>query len=212
MTNIRSYHGWHLPGAAAAQSSRDGDVLLAAGREGHRETLHRGRQPCPPQLRTGLYVNRMEDAIQVAHESHAAARGKNRCEKRSPLRHLPHFFHGVHVVRGELADVAIRPGHLKEPAIGRSAARAFLIIGLAPEHFHAGLAERNDELRRPRVIAHRLPVVPAFGGWTRRDPRLRTLLDDIVAVVNLAGFLIDAVEDVLIDRLLIVEKLAGLAV
>src|SRR5207253_1227242 len=79
-------------------------------------------------------------------------------------------------------------------------------------YFHAGLAERNDELSSAGVITHGLPVVPAFGRGTRRYPRFGALLDNIVAVVNLAGFLIDTVEDVLIDGFLVVEKLAGLAV
>ena len=111
-----------------------------------------------------------------------------------------------------LPTLPFDPGHLKEAPVRGGAARAFLEIRLAPEHFHAGLAERNDELRRCRVIAHGLPVVPAFGRGTRLHPRFRTLLDDIVAVVHLARLLVDAVEDVLVHGFLVVKKLAGLAI
>ncbi len=61
-------------------------------------------------------------------------------------------------------------------------------------------------------IAHGLPVVPAFGGGTGLHPFFGALLDDFIAVVDFAGFLIDAVEDVLEDGLFVVEEFAGLAV
>ena len=60
------------------------------------------------------------------------------------------------------------------------------------------------------VVAHRLPVVAAFGARARLDPLLDLLLDDVVAVGRRAGLRIDLVEDVLEDRLLVAEELAGL--
>src|SRR5580704_9940326 len=146
--HIRSDHSRHLPRAAAVQSRGDGEVWLAPGRERHGETLHRARQASPPQLRAGLYIYAMEDAIEVAHEGHAAAGREYRREKRSALGELPDFFQGSYIICRELADIPSRPGHLKEAPVGGSAARAGLKIGLAPEHLHAGLAQRNDELSR----------------------------------------------------------------
>ena len=62
------------------------------------------------------------------------------------------------------------------------------------------------------MIAHRLPVVSAFGARTGLNPLADLLLEDVAAISRLAGLRIDAGEDVLEDRLLEAEKLVRLAV
>ena len=54
--------------------------------------------------------------------------------------------------------------------------------------------------------------MPAFGARARLNPLLHLLLDDVVAVGDEAGLRIDAVVDVLEDRLLRAEELAVAAI
>ena len=56
------------------------------------------------------------------------------------------------------------------------------------------------------MIAHGLPVVSAFGAGAGLHPFFGALLHDFVAVVHLAGLLVDLVEDVLEDRLLVASR------
>ncbi len=63
-----------------------------------------------------------------------------------------------------------------------------------------------------RMIAHRLPVVPAFGARAGLNPDSGALFEDIVAIPDLAGLRIDLVEDVLEHRFVMAEILARLAV
>ena len=88
------------------------------------------------------------------------------------------------VERRELSDVAVGPGHFVEAPIGRRAARAFFEFDLAAGHFHAALAERNDQLPGGRVVAHGLPVVAAFGAGARLHPLAGLLLQDFAAIVG----------------------------
>ena len=82
----------------------------------------------------------------------------------------------------------------------------------AAHHLHATPAERNDELIGSRMIAHRLPVVSAFGARTRLNPFADLLLEDVAAIRWLSCLRIDAREDVLEDRFLKPEELVSLAV
>ena len=62
------------------------------------------------------------------------------------------------------------------------------------------------ELTRARMVAHRLPVVPALRARARLHPLPDLLLEDVAAIRRLAGLRIDAREDVLEDRLLEVRE------
>src|SRR5688572_7310793 len=57
------------PWTAAASSRRHGDILLVADAVGYREPLYRSREFGFPQHFAGLYVDRLEHLIAVAHES-----------------------------------------------------------------------------------------------------------------------------------------------
>ena len=81
-----------------------------------------------------------------------------------------------------------------------------------PDHLHAALAQRNDELAGSRMVAHGLPVVAAFGAGTGLNPLAGLLLEDVAAIGRLARLRIDPREDVLEDGFLEGEELAGLAV
>ena len=102
------------------------------------------------------------------------------------------------------------PGISRKRRSPAAAARAFLELDFPPGHLHAALAQRNDQLIRPRMVAHRLPVVPAFRARTRREPLPDALLQDVAAVSRLPGLRIDARKNVLKDGLLEPEKLARL--
>src|SRR5258708_5045685 len=77
------------------------------------------------------------------------------------------------------------------------AAGAVRDLQLSSVHLHARLAEGNDERARCRHIAHRLPVVAAFGARTRIDPLAGGLLEDVGAILGRAALRIDRLEHVL---------------
>ena len=62
------------------------------------------------------------------------------------------------------------------------------------------------------MVAHRLPVVSAFSAGTAVDPLPHLGVDDVLAVLGLAGAAVDAFPDVLEERLLVPEVTAGLAI
>src|SRR5579859_2869867 len=125
--------------------------------------LHRSPQAGLPKFRPGLHVDRLEVAVEVADEGHAARRGKHAREEGGALLDRPLLFHGAHVIRREFSDHAFLARHLEEMPAARAAARTFLELNLSPQHLHAALAERNDQLRTAWVVAHGLPVVATFG-------------------------------------------------
>lgn len=71
IANIRQDSSRHIPGAAAAEACRDGDVLFAADAERYRKSLHRRPQANLPERFTGTYVNGAEVAINIAHKGQA---------------------------------------------------------------------------------------------------------------------------------------------
>ena len=62
------------------------------------------------------------------------------------------------------------------------------------------------------VVAHRLPVVAAFGARAAVDPLADLVLDDVLPVARRAGLRVELLPDVLEDRFLVAEILAGLAI
>ena len=96
--------------------------------------------------------------------------------------------------------------------IARAAAGASLHFDLAAGHLHATLAEGDDQLLGAGVIAHRHPVVAAFGTGAGAEPLADLLFQNIAAVGEFAGLAIDAGEDVLVDGFVEVEIFAGDAV
>ena len=62
------------------------------------------------------------------------------------------------------------------------------------------------------MVAHGLPVVPALGARTAVDPLADLVIDDVLAVHRRARLRIEFLPDVLEDRLLVSEVLAGLAI
>src|SRR6266571_144717 len=212
MTHVRADGARNLPRAAAAEARRHRDVLPSGDAERDRITLDGRAEPRLPERFTGLHVERAERPIEIAHEPDAARRRQHRREERRALLAAPDFLHRLHVVRRELADVALAAGHLEETAVRAGAARSVGELDLAARHLHARLAERDDEQPRARVIAHRLPVVPALGAGTRLHPLAGLLLEDVAPVLRRAGLRVDRLEDVLEHRFLVAEEPAILPI
>ena len=187
MPDLRRDGARHLPRAAAAEPGRHRDVLLAVHREADRETLHGRRQPRIPEDLARLHVEGAEVAIEIADKRQAAGGRQHRGEERRALLVAPQLLHRADVVGGQLADVALRPGHLEEPAIRGDAAAALAELDLPAHDLHARLAQRNDQRVGRLVVAHRLPVVPAFGARARLNPLLDLLLDDVGPIGRHAG-------------------------
>src|SRR3984957_12836119 len=213
MMNVGRDEPGHLPGTTAAQAGRHRDVLLAVHAERNREALHRRSQPRLPQYFAGVHIHRFELAIQIAREHHAAGGGESSRQERSALFDGPELLHTRHIERGQLADVAAGPGHLvKAPPRAASTPAAFLQIDLLPVHRQATLAERDDQTIGPRMVAHGLPIVAAFGAGAGVDPFAQLLLYDVVAVVGLARLWIERIEHVLKYGFLVRDVLAGFAI
>src|SRR5207249_1291330 len=103
-------------------------------------------------------------------------------EERRTLLDRPRLLHRLDVERGQLADVAVGSGHLGIAPLTRRAARTFLELDLPPQHLHAALAQRNDELAGSGVVTHGLPVVAALRAGTRFYPLADLLLEDVAPV------------------------------
>ena len=58
------------------------------------------------------------------------------------------------------------------------------------------------------MVAHGLPVVAAFRAGTDLQPLPDLLLEDVIAVRGLARLRIDPGENILKDRLFVIEELA----
>src|SRR5207249_4559507 len=124
-------------------------------------------------------------------------------EIRRALLVTPDFLHRLHVVRGELPDVAVAAGHLEEPTVARGPTRSFFEFDLSRLHLHAGLAQRKNDDTRVRVEAHGLPVLAAFRAGARLHPRPDSHRHDVGPILRRAGLRIDAIPDVLVDRFLV---------
>src|SRR4029453_9343016 len=190
-------------------TSRHSHVLLPASAKGDRETLNGITEARLPEDLPCLDVEGAEVAIQIAHKRHAAGRAEHGCQECRSLLIAPHFLHRGHIVGGELADVAIRSGHLEKAPPSGCAAGVFNELRLARLNLHARLAQRNDQQARWLVIAHRLPVVPAFRARARRDPLIQLLSLNVRTIGRHARLRVDVREDVLEHGLFVPEVFAG---
>ena len=154
----------------------------------------------------------MKTAVEIADEGDAAAGGKHRGQEWRTLLEGPGFRHVLGVVGDELAHVPVRAGHEIEYLRCRGAATAQFDVHIMAAHQHAALAERNDQKIGWRIVAGGLPVVAAFRAWAGRDPLIGLLVQDVLAIGDLAGLGIDLAEDVLEQGLLFAQELAGDAV
>src|SRR5580704_4797739 len=103
--------------AAAAESGHHRDVLFSVDAVSHREALNRRAQACFPEHLPGLHIQNVDASIDVT-DQHPSARGRKRgSKKRRALLVLPHLIHALHVVRGELADVAVAARHRLEDSV-----------------------------------------------------------------------------------------------
>src|SRR5207244_1386104 len=102
-------------------------------------------EPRLPQRVAGPDVERPERAIEIADEADTARRGDHAGEVRRSLLAAPDLFHRLHIVGGELADVAVGAGHLEEAAVRARAAGTVREFQLAAVHLHARLTERNHQ-------------------------------------------------------------------
>src|SRR5690606_34542037 len=82
-----------------------------------------------------------------------------------------------------------------------------LLDGLRADR-DAALRERDDHLPRRTVEAHRLPIVAALGARAAVDPLSDLVLDDVLSVARPSGFTVEALPDVLEDRLDMVDVAA----
>ena len=95
---------------------------------------------------------------------------------------------------------------------GCAAARAVFKLHFPVGHLHAALSEGNNQQPSLRVVAHRLPAVPALHAGTHLGGPPQLLFDDVRPIRKLPGLWIDPAEDVLINGFVLGEKLSGLAV
>src|SRR5690606_3219877 len=199
----------HEARASAAEPGRDRDVLLAVDLVADREALHRRREARLPDDAAVAHVDRFELAVEVADEHEAAGRRQRGGQERRALLERPRLLHRVDVEGAEPADVAVAARHLVEApvrAAGAAAART-LLDGLRADR-DAALRERDDHLPRRTVEAHRLPIVAALGARAAVDPLSDLVLDDVLSVARPSGFTVEALPDVLEDRLDMVEVAA----
>ena len=90
---------------------------------GHGEALHGCAQARFPQHLARLHVENVHAAIDVPDQHPPARGGQRRREERRVLLVLPHLVHRLHVVRRQLADVAVGAGHRQELAVARRCRR-----------------------------------------------------------------------------------------
>src|SRR6185369_12123244 len=108
--------------------------------------------------------------------------GEHRSEKRRALLDRPVLLQGADIVGRQLADIAVGARHFEKAAVPGAAARILFEFHFAARHAHATLAQRDDQLRRLRVITHRLPVVAALGAGTDVEPMSDLLLQYVAAI------------------------------
>ncbi len=165
------------------------------------------------KMRAVAHVDRLEAAVEIAHERHAAAGRQHAREERGALLQRPGLLESVDVECRELADVAVRARHLVVLAVGAAAAAAArLLLDRLRAQRHAALAERNEHLARRAVKAHRVPVLAASRARARVDPLTHFGVEDVRAIARRAGLAIEARPHVLEDRFDVIEVGAALAV
>src|SRR5436190_6946298 len=143
--DFRRQRRWYEPRAAAAKPGGDRDVLPSVDRERNGEALHRGGQTRGPEDPAGVDVHRLEGAIEIADERHAAGGGEHGGEERRALLQRPLLGQRVHVERGQPADVAVGARHLVEAAVGaHGTAAARLLLDALRADRDVALVERND--------------------------------------------------------------------
>src|SRR3989441_8812050 len=152
----------------------------------------------------------MEPAIEVADKHHTAGRRDRRRQEWRALRVRLFLLHRRHVEGGEPADFPVRARHLEEAARRTiAAAAALFLLDLLPVDLEAALAERDDQLPGSRVVTRGRPVVTAFGARASLNPGSKLLFHDVVAVLRPAGLFVEGLPDVLEQRFLVAEILAG---
>src|SRR5262245_7608297 len=76
-------------------------------------------------------------------------------------------------------------------------------LDLLAANLDAALAERNDQPLRRRVVRDRLPVVAALRTRAALHPIADFARHDVRAITRLPGLGVDAIEDVLEQRLFV---------
>ena len=176
MLDLRRDRPRHAARAAAAEPRRDRDVLLAAGAERDRESLHRRAEPRLPQHFAGLDVEGAEVAIEIADEGDAAARSSapRSGTARAARGSTPPSSSSR---RRRRACRRCRRCRASRRSGGRRAVPPRALRRTRP---CAPTISMHDWLsgmissRGRRVIAHRLPVVAALGARARRHPLARS--------------------------------------
>ena len=163
-------------------------------------------EPRLPQHLAGRDVDGLELAVEIADERDAAARREHGRQERRALLERPQLLHRARVVRRELADVAVGARHLEEAPVGARAAAArdeldLLARGSRCSFDYSGMISRDVGA----WCVDRLPVVAAFGARAALHPLADLARDDVGAIARLAGLGIDAVEDVLEQRLVMID-------
>ena len=196
IVNVGQNRARDVARAPAAEACRYGDVLFAANAERYGKALHRRAKARLPQRFAGVDVDGAKDAVEVADEGDAAGGRENGGEKGRALLHVPYFLHRLHIEGGEAADVAVGSWHFVKQAVAHGSARAVDELHFAAGHFHAALAERDDQPLGGGIVAHGLPVVAALGAGAHGSPLADFLFEYVGAVREFSRLLIH-VENVL---------------
>ena len=161
------------PRAAAAQSGRHRDVLLAVDAERHGEPLDRSAQPrsatasCPCARRTRGSSGRGRRRTPGHPRSRAPPSGTASAARQSTPR-------ASCSRRRPRACRCCRSSPASRRTCGRRPCPPTLReLDLPPGDLHARLRERNDEQARAGVIAGGVPVVPAFRARDTPPPTRR---------------------------------------
>src|SRR5579872_1506579 len=123
---VRSDNARHTARTAPAVSGGNSHVLFATDSECQREAFDSGAQSSLPQNLAGIDVEGAEHAVQITHERHPSRRRHHASEERRALFVLPQLAHGPYIVSRQLADISVRPRHLKEAPQSAAAAAATL--------------------------------------------------------------------------------------
>src|SRR4029077_3373495 len=92
------------------------------------------------------------------------------------------------------------------------AAPALDFVDALPVHLEASLTQWHNQAVAGTIVGHSGPVLAAFGRRTAGHPFAEALLDDIVAIVRLAGARVEGIVDVLEHHFFVPQIFAGLAV
>src|SRR5678816_2339927 len=107
----------------------------------------------------------------------------------------------------------MRPRHLVKAPIRTSAtAAAGHLLDVLRAQGSAALTQRDDQLTRRAVKAHRMPILSTGCAWTCVDPLPNLAVQDVFSIARRAVVRIEARPDVLKDRLDVTFVLARDAV